>query len=251
LLWKADLGSGDASGRTTGVNGAPPVVTGDTLYQATNLGAIVALDASSGRLRWLARYPRDARPVTRFDAPAPEASKCVVSGDQVIVAPGDSRRLFAWDAATGAPLWDADPPADAKLVGVTQSESGAVVVLAGRQLAGYDTLTGQRRLLWPESPRSGVRGLGDAAMVGDAVYWPTREALLAIDPVTGGMTRSPIDLAPVGGAGANVIATDYGLLVCGPQRLRLLARADAMAPPEPAEPVSRLREADSAELAQQ
>ena len=66
------------------------------------------------------------------------------------------------------------------------------------------------------------------------------EAIFAINPLTGGLTRSPIDLSPLGSAGANLVATDYGLLVCGPDRLRLLARVEAMAPPEPPEPVSRL-----------
>lgn len=252
LLWKTDLGSGDASQGMFGVTAAPPVAAGDTLYLATNLGAVAALDSSTGRLRWLARYPREGHSMMRYGAEPPQqATKCVVIGDQVIAAPSDSSRLLAWDTATGAPLWDADRPRDAALVGVVQSDAGSAVVLAGRQLASYDTLTGQRRMLWPESPRSGVRGLGEAAIVGDEVFWPTREAIFAINPLTGGLTRSPIDLSPLGNAGANIIATNYGLLVCGPDRLRLLARTEAMAPPEPPEPVSRLREADSAELAQQ
>jgi hypothetical protein len=253
LLWKTDLGSGDAAQGMFGVTAAPPVAAGDTLYLATNLGAVAALDATTGRLRWLARYPREGQSMMRYGvAPSPQqqATKCVVIGDQVIAAPSDSSRLLAWDTATGAPLWDADRPRDAALVGVVQSDTGSAVVLAGRQLASYDTLTGQRRMLWPESPRSGVRGLGEAAIVGDEVFWPTREAIFAINPLTGGLTRSPIDLSPLGNAGANLVATHYGLLVCGPDRLRLLARTEAMAPPEPPEPVSRLREADSVELAQ-
>jgi hypothetical protein len=253
LLWKTDLGSGDSSQRMFGVTAAPPVAAGDTLYVATNLGAVAALDSSTGRLRWLARYPREGQTMMRYgvEPSQQQATKCVVIGDQVIAAPSDSSRLLAWDTATGAPLWDADRPRDAALVGVVQSDAGSAVVLAGRQLASYDTLTGQRRMLWPESSRSGVRGVGEAAIVGDEVFWPTREAIFAINPLTGGLTRSPIDLSPIGNAGANIIATNYGLLVCGPDRLRLLARAEAMAPPEPPEPVSRLREASSGELAQQ
>lgn len=253
LLWKTDLGAGDASQGMFGVTATPPVAAGDALYVATSLGAVAALDSSTGRVRWLARYPREGQPMMRYGvAPSSpqKATKCVVVGDQVIAAPSDSSRLLAWDTATGAPLWDAARPRDAALVGVVQSDAGSAVVLAGRQLASYDTLTGQRRTLWPESPRSGVRGFGTAAIVGDEVFWPTREAIFAINPITGGLTRSPIDLSPVGSAGANLVPTDYGLLVCGPDRLRLLARAEAMAPPEPPEPVSRLREADSAELAQ-
>ena len=250
LLWKTNLGSGDSSQGMFGVTAAPPVAAGDTLYLATNLGAIAALDSSTGRLRWLARYPREGQPMMRYDAAPPQqATKCVVVGDQVIAAPSDSTRLFAWDTATGALLWDADRPRDASLVGVVRSNEGSVAVLSGWQLASYDTLTGQRRMLWPESPRSGLRGLGEAAIVGDEVFWPTREAIFAIDPLTGGLTRSPIDLSPVGAAGANVFATDYGLLVCGPERLRLLARVEAVGPPEPLEPLSRLRETDSAGLA--
>lgn len=249
LLWLTDLGSGDPALRAAGASPAPLVASGDSLYVMTNLGAVASLDASSGRLRWLARYPRSGQPVIHIDQPPQPASPCVLVGDQLIAAPEDSRRLLAWDAATGAPLWDADRPSDANLVGVMKSPEGAVVVLAGRQLASYDTLTGQRRLLWPESPRAGVRGLGAAAIQGGEVFWPTRDAVIAIDPTTGARTRSPIDLAPVGGAGANLIATDFGLLVGGSERFRLLTDVRAAAPSEPAAPVSRLKEAGQNELA--
>ncbi|CAN0367905.1 unnamed protein product, partial [Ectocarpus sp. 4 AP-2014] len=133
-----------------------------------------------------------------------------------------STRLLAWDATTGRPLWDATRPKDASIAGVVRSPEGTVIVLAGRQVTAYDTLTGRRRLAWPESAHAGLRGVGAATVVGGEVFWPTRDAIYTLDPVRGGFTRPPIALSPVSKLGANLVTTDAGLLVCGPKRLRLL-----------------------------
>ncbi|TWT99742.1 outer membrane biogenesis protein BamB [Botrimarina colliarenosi] len=243
LLWRCDLGSGDVESRITGTNPAPPVVVGDSVYVATNLGAVAAIDASRGRIRWIARYPRTTQPNIRFDQVGEPASPCVVIGDQLIAAPSDSEQLTAWDTGTGAPLWSVPRRSDATIAGVVRQPSGAVVVLAGRRLTSYDTLTGQQQLCWPESPRAGLRGLGAAAVVGNEVFLPTSEAIFAIDPTSGSLTRSPIDLSPVGGVGANLVPTDDGLLVCGPDRLRMLAELPSQDDPEPDGPLSRRTEA--------
>lgn len=249
--WFTELGSGSVAPRLGGGTVASVTPAGDTLYVATELGAVVALEAASGRVRWLAQHPRDAAVVGfRRAATQARARPCHVFGDQVIVAPGGSTRLLAWDATSGRPLWDATRPKDASIAGVVRSPRGAVVVLAGRQVTTYDTLTGRRRLAWPESAHAGLRGVGAATVVGGEVFWPTRDAIYTIDPVRGGFTRPPIALSPVSKLGANLVATDAGLLVCGPKRLRLLADPEN---PEPTTDLSRLMDVapQSAALAQQ
>ncbi len=243
-LWRTDLGAGEPANRFGGSQSLPLQLAGDTLYLATEMGAVAALDTQGGRLRWLSLYPRDpgALAASRTQSPATPATSCVLSGDQLIVAPADSTKLMAWDAGTGRLLWQADRRQDARLAGVASTADGSVVVLAGRQIASYDTLTGARRFAWPQSDRAGLRGIGQAAVVGGEVFWPTRDALYCFDAINGSQTRPPIDLAPVGAAGANLIPTDYGLLVAGPERIRLLASLGTADKTEPATPISRLME---------
>lgn len=241
-LWRTTLGMGEPTNRLSGGPSLPITLVGDTLYLATEMGAVTALDPKSGAIRWIAQYPRDRAlsAVSRSQPTTPSALPCVVVDDRLIAAPADSTKLLAWDAGTGRPLWESPRPSDAQIAGVSDRPDGAVVVLSGRQIASYDSLTGTQRFAWPESDRSGLRGIGRAAVVGGEVYWPTRDALYSFDSATGAQTRPPVDLTTVGGAGANVIPTDYGLLIVGPQRIRLLAALNSADKPEPEATLSRL-----------
>ncbi|QDT68898.1 outer membrane biogenesis protein BamB [Planctomycetes bacterium MalM25] len=237
-LWRTELGAGEPSLRGSQANLASITVAGDTVYMATELGALAALDATSGTQRWLALYPRGAGRLTGIDTATPPR-RCFVVGDRVLAAPSDCARLFAWDTATGRPLWDAPRSQEDRLVGVVDDPDGSIAVLAGRRLAGFDSLTGRQQFQWPESERAGLRGRGVAAIVDGEVFWPTRNELIAFDPVRRGLSRSPIGLHPVGASGANLLATDLGLLVAGPKKIRLLATRGPI-PTEPGPPSPRL-----------
>lgn len=246
LRWRTELGSGEPIQLSLQPEPVALTLSGDAVYVATNLGATAALDAAEGRVRWIATYARrpgkpnsliGMRQTTPVQKPLHRA---FVFGDAVVAAPADSPRLLAWDAGSGRPLWDAPrPDPDAAIVGALNDGEGAVVVVAGERVASFDPLTGERHFLWPESRRSGLRGVGVAALVGAELFWPTRDALYAIDPRTGRFTRSPIDLSPIGGTGANLVATVRGLLVCGRDQVGLLGPADAPSPP-PEEPTPLL-----------
>lgn len=245
-LWTTDVGAGEPISRTGAGTDLPVTLVGDTVYAATNLGAVAALEASTGKLRWIACYPRDREPTFTRPGMVPTLSPhgCVVAGDRVIAAPGDSTRLLAWDAGTGRPLWDAERgDIEAEISGVSKDPDGAVVLLSGRQVTAYDSLTGERRFEWPESRRAGLRGVGNAALVGGELFWPTAGVLYALDSSDGRLTRPPIDLSSLGSDGASVVRTDFGPLVCGPKRLRLLAELpedDETVKSEPQARVSRL-----------
>lgn len=237
-LWRTELGAGEPRNRVNSTGSASVTVAGDAVYVATELGAVAALRADDGAKRWLAVYPRDA--ATGFNGQIkasglrPPPRRLHLVGDRVIGAPSDSRRLLAWDTATGRPLWDAPRDEQDRLVGVVDDPNGSIAVLAGRRLLGFDSLTGGRRFAWPESERAGLRGRGVAAIADGEVFWPTRTELIAFDPVRGGISRPPIGLHPVGAAGANLLTTDLGLLVAGPKKIRLLASTE----PIKAEPVA-------------
>lgn len=246
-LWFTELGSGGAVPRLGGGATASVTPAGDSLYVATELGAVAALEAVTGRVRWIALHPRDAEVAGfRSNRTPATARPCHVVGDQVIAAPSGSSRLYAWDAASGRPLWDAARSQDASIVATIPSADGAAVVLAGRQVTAYDTLTGRQRLAWPESAHAGLRGIGAATVVGGEVFWPTRDAIYAIDPIRGGFTRPPIDVSSLSAGGANLVATDAGLLVSGTKSLRLLADPEN---PEPNTDLSRLMDGAPRRLA--
>ena len=79
---------------------------GPTLYYQTNLGAVVALDAETGAIRWVATYPRQE--MNRF-GPGSERdlNPAVVHDGLVIVAP--TTRLRSSPSTPGAAGWSGRP----------------------------------------------------------------------------------------------------------------------------------------------
>ncbi|MCX7803997.1 MAG: PQQ-binding-like beta-propeller repeat protein, partial [Planctomycetota bacterium] len=86
---------------------SPPTLAGGTLYHTTNCGIVAALDAATGEVRWVSRYPHREKvhnteePVDNLWANRPP----LVSGDRVYVTPVDSSLLLCFDARTGKALW--------------------------------------------------------------------------------------------------------------------------------------------------
>lgn len=104
---------------------SPPLYHEGTVYYCTNAGAIVALDALSGRVKWLMRYPyypevhdatrrfgRGGDPVqyTRinFEPHRPMFwynQRPLLIGEKLIVPPVDSNMLLCIDRRTGMVNW--------------------------------------------------------------------------------------------------------------------------------------------------
>ena len=101
------------------VYSAPPLVQGGVVYCCTNAGVIAALDADSGAVRWLVRYPhvrkREQWPILdghdvftlsptsrpeifspRFTCQAP-----LLKDQRLIVAPADGEEVLCFDKETG------------------------------------------------------------------------------------------------------------------------------------------------------
>ena len=73
---------------------------GPTIYYQTNLGAVVALDAETGGICWVATYPRQdlAEGGAKNER---DLNPAIVHDGLVIVAPDDSPAIYAFDASTG------------------------------------------------------------------------------------------------------------------------------------------------------
>jgi hypothetical protein len=230
LVWSTPLGSGQPTVAGDGA-GAPRLTLGDdVLFVATDLGAIVAVDAEGGRPRWVARYPRTPIELGALGVPAIKSPRPpILAGDRVVVAPADSPDLLAFEAASGRLVWRTERAAsNAALVGIARG----VAVMAGHRVEGIDIATGRRRYAWPDSERAGVRGAGAPLMVGDELFWPTRDRLFVLDGATGAQSRQSFDLSLVSERGANLSLAPGGLLVAGSRGVQLLGpRSVSKAPP--------------------
>ena len=210
---------------------------GDTLYFNTNLGAVAALAARDGRVKWVSLYPR----IRRGDLfkPRPHWSRdlnpCVFDRGRLYVAPSDSQRIFALEAATGQILWQTGPEVEAvvHLLGV----AGNQLIASGEKLhwiglEGQDQ--GKQKHLWPDGHEK--LGHGRGILAGNLVYWPTREQIYVFDQTTARLKKS-ISLAPWGITGGNVLIADNRLLIATSKELIALTDQSA-ASPEETQPVA-------------
>ena len=188
------------------------------LYYTTNLGAVAALNARDGQLRWVATYAHtDVDKVEQFTArqkfgPNP----CLFHDGVIIAAPTDSDSLLAYDAETGRQLWERNLPNRSlrALLGVARGK----LIVSGNDLFALSIDNGE--ILWRhdgEDPEHG--GYGRGVVAGDLVYWPKREEILMADLDSGKPRRRVSLTEPVRYGSGNLVATDGYLLIAEPNRL--------------------------------
>ncbi len=188
---------------------------GPTLYYQTNLGAIAALDAESGALRWVATYPR----VERNGSSDRDLNPAIAHDGLVIAAPDDAQSIFGFDAATGRIVWKTAPvPDEVKLAHLLGVSKGRLVATGDRVLL-YDVKTGKLLHVWPDSGRS-FEGYGRGLLAGDKIYWPTRGEIHVLDQTSGVREGPPIKLS-------ERFQTTGGNLAVGDGYL-IVAQADAL-----------------------
>jgi len=215
----------------------------ETIYVNTNLGAVAALSARDGRLKWVSLYPR----VLKGDLlkPAPHSCRdlnpCLYDRGVLLVAPTDSRRIFALDAATGQILWQTGPEVEdvVHLMGV----SGDTLIAGGDKLywirlkaddLGEAKKPGTVKYVWPDGPEK--LGYGRGVLAGDCVLWPTREQIYVFDQATG-RQKKVFSLVAHGTTGGNLLVAPGHLLVAGSDELVVFHRTGT--PDGHEEPISR------------
>ncbi len=202
---------------------------GDTLYYNTNLGAVAALSARDGRVRWVTLYPRILEGDLAHPQPyeGRDLSPCLFDRGILYVAPADSPRIFALDAATGQILWQSEAElADAvHLLGVAGDRlivGGNKIYWIGLQGAEQGKIVYQ----WPHGNEKLGRGRG--ILAGDCVLWPTAEKIFVFDQATGRIRRE-IALVPRHAGGGNLLVARGRLLIATDREL--IAFIDRAAPP--------------------
>jgi len=208
-------------------------LAGGTIYVNTNLGAVASLAVEDGRINWLSLYPR-ARSgnLLRMDAHwQRDLNPCLFDRGRLYVAPADSPRIYALDAATGQILWPgrhSDRPAETPiqdplddvvhLLGV----SGDCLIASGHKLYWIDIanpLAGNIAHVWPQG--GDKLGYGRGLLAGSYILWPTREKIYIFHQQTARLKKE-IELAPLGVRGGNLLVADGRLLIATPNELIVL-----------------------------
>jgi outer membrane protein assembly factor BamB len=210
----------------------------ETIYYNTNLGAVAALSTHDGRVQWISLYPR----VRLGDLLRPEPytardlNPCVYHRGTLLVAPSDSRRILALDAATGRILWQTGSQVQdvVHLLGT----SGDQLIAAGKRLYWISLRRedpGRVRHAWPHAPKG--PGYGRGVLAGGRVWWPSREKIFVFDQTTARLEKV-IELGPKGAAGGNLLLAAGHLLITTDKELIALGQ-HGHAPPNGSE-VTRL-----------
>jgi outer membrane protein assembly factor BamB len=191
------------------------------------------LRAEDGQIQWLMRYPRrpasEGEPYGSLRHVYRDVTPCMVYKDWVFVAPGDCDQVFALDAGTGLLQWVVDAPAAVDIVHLLGVGQGHLIA-SGSRLYWIDVHSGELAASFPGRTQEDTRGYGRGLLAGDLVYWPTVGRIHVFRQSGPRQVRQPIDLAPLGLRGGNLVLVEDSLLIAGSERLTALdVRRDAVA----------------------
>jgi outer membrane protein assembly factor BamB len=202
-------------------------LAGPNVVACPHAGAVVALDARSGKRVWAVRYPSRGR--TPLPSPR-EPADCLAAGGQVFAAPADCDHVLALDALTGAIRWESSAIEVVHLLGVVQGK--LVVTTAGspsfpesgtaRGLRALDAATGDAGRGWVQAVDGAPPTYGRGFLTEDLVFWPTKTGLRLVRCADG----LPHELQPVVGpcdrpVWGNLALGHHCLAVATPTELRV------------------------------
>jgi outer membrane protein assembly factor BamB len=226
---------------------ASPLALADgVLYGAANLGVCYAIEASTGRLRWIVAYDVVHMPEAMMhgqpDRPVYFANNAPVVVDGVVCfTPLDSQFALGIDTETGQVLWRL--PYDARIGGEENRVSwlcGAIgdeFVFSGAgtiavQARPKDAPAGRavaRQLLPPDrlGDRRRLRLAARPAVTAQHVFVPTRDRILAVD--VAGNTHPSLPVVPIDGyQGGNLLLLDGAICSLRQRNFEVLLDARAM-----------------------
>lgn len=189
-------------------------VDGRMVFFCSNTGAVVALDANTGRRVWAFRYQRSlhANPNWSSD-PAP----AVACNGRLFVAPADAEHVYALDPETGELLWESENVNNAQILGVAANKVFVTVAGKVHGLRGLNVATGSYRE--PAGTISYnlnvVPGRGRGFVTENAIFWPSSSGLWLFNPKNGDVLLSPF-CSPSGSQNStfgNIVYADGMLFV--------------------------------------
>ncbi len=153
-------------------------MAGPNVVYCSHSGAIVAVDAVTGQVRWGVRYAsrgpkmNDGQPSLRSLAP------CCYADGRVYAAPLDYDRILCLDSRTGQTIWESDPMEVVHLLGASHGKLFCTTLTPRRGLRALDAATGAANRGWLQpADGSDLPTYGRGLLAGDLVFWPTRDGL--------------------------------------------------------------------------
>lgn len=190
VVWDRTLCNAETRGRGTRdeANQTAIFVDGDRLYVVPQMGCVACLDAPSGAIRWLMRYPRPS-----FTSDSPNRARwnrglggIHLRSNLLVVLAADCERVFALDSLSGEFRWCSrrEVMADAQYVlGSTEDQ----ILLMGESVYWLDAATGQVKACYPERWANVAPGQvdlqaapGRGIWAGEAVWYPTKDGVLKL-----------------------------------------------------------------------
>ena len=179
---------------------SPLALQAGVIYGATNLGVAYAVDALSGRLRWITSYDVVRMPEARLHGQADRqvyfANNAPVVADGIVcVTPLDSQFALGIDVDSGMVMWRL--PYDATIGGIENRvqwlcgaiddefilNGAGVVAVKARPQGLFGTQPSFRQMVRPDQigDRRMMMLPARAAVTADHVWVPARERLVAFD----------------------------------------------------------------------
>jgi outer membrane protein assembly factor BamB len=147
-------------------------LAGPYVAYCSHSGAVVALDALTGRWAWAVRYPSRGARARQGSASPRDLAPCLYADGRLFVAPADSDRILCLDAATGRTLWHSQPVEVVHLLGVAGGKLIFTTGLPPRGIQAVESATGKILSTWL-SPEGDVPTFGRGLLAGGKVFWPT------------------------------------------------------------------------------
>jgi outer membrane protein assembly factor BamB len=231
-LWKRDTCSTqELRGKEHRLRHHLLTLAGRLIVYASHSGAIVALDADTGKQVWAVRYPSQGGttflPIDDKEkdkdketvGSARDLVPCLFAAGRIYAAPADYDRLICLDPVTGQTLWEREGKDIVHLLGVSHDK---LVFTTTHTIGAADAATGADIWQMPDLGRF-LYQQGRGFLADDLIFWPTSVGLKALQVDDGQQSR----LFPPGVMDAKMPAERMGnlvfangcLVVAGPEEL--------------------------------
>jgi outer membrane protein assembly factor BamB len=225
LLWRTRVASGQVEQTMFGEQAIEPLcvpvaVADGVVYHSTSFGSVTALDADTGRIKWVTEYrqievraPRgyyaDPRQIS-WENNAP-----VVEAGVVVVTPLDSPNFYGYRVTDGKRLWKASRrryAADADMRYIMGASDGRVILGGGHEIRCLDVASG--KLTW-RAPLRGRLVAGRGCIAGQTVCVPVDRNEVFLFGLGSGKRTGRFALNSTGNlllAGDNLVISGNGTL---------------------------------------
>jgi len=180
VLWKHSVGK-------AGLYQFTPAVADNSVFVASNDGAVERLDAATGRSQWRIKAPGDL-------------TAGVGSNGKVVAVGGLKGAIYVYDAASGQKLWDTQASSEV-LASPVISDELVIVRSLDNKITAYDIKTGERKwFLQRTTPALTLRSASGMVVANGNVYVPQPAGRLISLALANGVPRFEVSVADPKGA---------------------------------------------------